>query len=108
MNIKSASALLILSAALHAPAFAQSTTVTFKGQIVEPICNGAPMDGQSHAHITNMLPEMFGTDTTGCEHSTKSLVASARLAHNDAPALPAAFTPIEQDDAEPVWIITYH
>jgi len=108
MNIKLASALLILSASLHAPAFAQSGIVHFQGRIVAPVCSGTPVADPS----TNAQPGTLSMDNTGCENSTGSLVASTKMAHNDAPALPAAFTPIRQSsehaDAEPVLTITYH
>jgi len=108
MNIKIASALLVLSAALNAPAFAQSGIIHFQGRIVAPVCSGTPVADQS----ANAQPGTLSMDNTGCENNTGTLVASTKIAHNDAPALPAAFTPIrqanEQADAEPVLTITYH
>jgi len=105
MNIKLATALLTLSAALHASAFAQSATVTFNGRISSPVCSGIPLTAPSWTHLSNAPP----MDTTGCEDSTEALIASARLSQHDAPSLPASFAVSEQgDDAEPVWTITYH
>jgi len=107
MNIKLTFALLIAVASLNTPAFAQSGTVTFKGEITSPVCSGTLITN----HISNASPETLarGMDNTGCEYSTQALVASAQLSQNDAPAVfaPAAQT-TEQDHVEPVWTITYH
>jgi len=107
MNIKLTSALVILCAALHAPAFAQSGTITFKGRILAPVCSGTPIIDQSQAHLSNAPPDTFALDNTGCEHGADALVASVGLSQNDAPS-PAAFVAPEQGEAEPVWTITYH
>jgi len=112
MNIKLSSALLIAGIALHLPAFAQSGVVHFQGRIVAPVCSGTPIADQSRTHTSNAQPGTLSMDNTGCENSAGALIASAHLAQNNAPTLPAFISTDRhdngQDELEPVWTITYH
>jgi len=108
MNIKATIALtaLVLSAALTAPAFAQSGTITFKGRIVAPICSGTPVAEQANPAAPSPA---FSMDNSGCEHSA-GLVASTRMTNDVAPTqtLIRAQPNGTEQAAEPVLTITYH
>jgi len=106
MNIKASLAMtaLILSAALTAPAFAQSGTITFKGRIVAPICSGTTVAGQ--ANPAAQQPPAFLMDNSGCEHNT-GLVASTRMTHDVAPNQ-TLLPPQSNGTGQAVLTITYH
>jgi len=110
MNTKASLSLiaLILCAATHTSAWAQSGTITFQGRIVAPVCSGTAIIEQSQAD-TPQRPT-YSMDNSGCENN-HNLVASTRLA-NDVPAPHALVHSQQRDtaqaDVEPVLTITYH
>jgi len=100
--------LLLLYAALHTPAFAQSGTVHFKGRIVAPVCSGTLFAEQSPNAASGQAP-VFAMDNTGCENNSGGLIADIRVARRESPqAIRTGNARTEPDNPDPVWTITYH
>jgi len=111
MNFKPAFPLilLLLYAALHAPAFAQSGTIHFKGRIIAPVCSGTLFAERSPPDAAAGQAPVFSMDNTGCENNSGGLVADIRAARHEAPqAMHTGDARSVQNNPDPVWTITYH
>jgi len=111
MNIKLPLTALLLAVMLHAPVFAQSGTIHFRGRIVAPVCSGTLTAAAVQPAVFNAKPEQIAMDNSGCEHNI-GLIASTRLTRNNAPALPLLMQTGDPGNVagamEPVLTITYH
>jgi len=114
MNIKPPLLLiaLILCAATHNSAWAQSGTITFQGRIVASVCSGTPITSQSWSNLPGEPRPAFSMDNRGCEHHSGSPIASTRLSGGATPAAQGHVQTQRTDPAQgsvpPVLTITYH